>query len=271
MKKKWLIALIVVVVLVVTIVTLSFTLFTVQKVEIDLRTSSDNTYVAEEVAEDAGVGFGKNIFVVNKDKLIDNLEKSQPYLKCINIETKFPSTLVFHLAERQPFYLAKTNEGFVSLDQDLKVLERLETEQTGLVYVQNVISATPGDFVELDLLKEFYDAVLLNNRTREEALAMFKSIEYFESLNEVYSNKELGLKLTLNSGREVYLHNAGFGLAYKLAKLYAVLSSIYDLAGQLSDEVIENSEIHINNFIGTNYSEKDCYFYLMFNGEKVTT
>ena len=80
----------------------------------------------------------------------------------------------------------------------------------------------------------------------------------------------LGLKLTLNSGREVYLHNAGFGLAYKLAKLYAVLSSIYDLAGQLSDEVIENSEIHINNFIGTNYSEKDCYFYLMFNGEKVT-
>ena len=247
MKKKWLIALIVVVVLVVTIVTLSFTLFTVQKVEIDLRTSSDNTYVAEEVAEDAGVGFGKNIFVVNKDKLIDNLEKSQPYLKCINIETKFPSTLVFHLAERQPFYLAKTNEGFVSLDQDLKVLERLETEQTGLIYVQNVISATPGDFVELDLLKEFYDAVLL-----------------------VYSNKELGLKLTLNSGREVYLHNAGFGLAYKLAKLYAVLSSIYDLAGQLSDEVIENSEIHINNFIGTNYSEKDCYFYLMFNGEKVT-
>ena len=176
--------------------------------------------------------------------------------------------MVFHLAERQAFYAVRSGESWLYLDEDLKVLESVAAPEN-VVVVEAEVQASEGDFVELALLKEFFDALLMNNRSREEGLATFDKLEYFESENEVYLNQEQGLKLTLDSGREVFIHNAGYGLAYKLAKFYAVIGSIYQLAGSLPSEIIENSEIHINNFIGSNYSERDSYFYLVYQGERV--
>lgn len=268
MKKKWIIALSVVLVVVVTIVTLSFTLFTVQNFKIDMRTGSSYDYNEQEIFASSQLQTGKNIFFLNKTQASSNVEKAYPYLKVINIETQFPSTLVFHLAERQAFYAVRSGEGWLYLDEDLKVLESVAAPEN-VVVVGAEVQASEGDFVELALLKEFFDALLMNNRSREEGLATFDKLEYFESENEVYLNQEQGLKLTLDSGRAVFIHNAGYGLAYKLAKFYAVIGSIYQLAGSLPSEIIENSEIHINNFIGSNYSERDSYFYLVYQGERV--
>ncbi len=280
MKKKWLIiSLSIVLVLIVTIVTLSFTLFTVQEISVNFRTSTTAEYSNEDIIASSGLKKGKNIFFLKKQPAINNIEKAHPYLEVVNIETSFPSKLTIHLRERESFYAIQSQEGYLIVDHSLKVLERVESFEMNrtspILFTissqdESVSSAQVGDFLNFKLLSAFYDAMLLNGRSRPESLSLVKEISYFESENEIFHNSELGLKLTLFSGREVYIHNGAYALAYKLAKFFAVESRLHQLAPDLSDEIIKNSEIHINNYIGSDISEKECYFYLVFNGEKVT-
>lgn len=272
MKKKWIISLSAIGVVIITIVILCFTLFTVQNISIDYRTSLVYQYNDDEIIAASKLEKGKSVLFLKKQQYIDNIEKAYPYLEVINIETSFPSKLTIHVRERQPFYAVKNGERFMLLDSSLKVLEMVDefsSTQTNAILLPFDIGGEEGDFLSLDYLTDFYDAILLNSKTREDGLATFKQIEYFESENEIYHNREKGLKITLHSGREVYLHNASYGLAYKLNKFYAVENSLYKLADMLSTEQIQESEIHINNYQGSNYTEKDSYFYLIYNGEKV--
>lgn len=283
MKKSWIIALSVVGVVIVTIIILCFTLFTVQNVNVQFWTSTQHEYEDEKIISASNIQMGKNIFFLDKQNFADNIEREYPYLQVINIETSFPSSLTIHVRERQSFYAIKNDEGYLILDDYLKVLEKSQELSIPAIFVESKIETldgsekyitdaqgNAGDFLQIDLLKEFYDALLVNGLTRSDCLAMIKQITFFESENEVFGNTELGLKLTLYSGREVYLHNANVILEYKLAKFFAVEKALPSLAPDLSDEVINQSEIHINNFIGSDYPEEDCYFYLVYEGERVT-
>lgn len=283
MKKSWIIALSVVGVVIVTIIILCFTLFTVQNVNVQFWTSTQHEYEDEKIISASNIQMGKNIFFLDKQNFADNIEHEYPYLQVINIETSFPSSLTIHVRERQSFYAIKNDEGYLILDDYLKVLEQSQELTKPAIFVESKIETldgsekyitdaqgNAGDFLQIDLLKEFYDALLVNGLTRSDCLAMIKQITFFESENEVFGNTELGLKLTLYSGREVYLHNANVILEYKLAKFFAVEKALPSLAPDLSDEVINQSEIHINNFIGSDYPDEDCYFYLVYEGERVT-
>lgn len=283
MKKSWIIALSVVGVVIVTIIILCFTLFTVQNVNVQFWTSTQHEYEDEKIISASNIQMGKNIFFLDKQNFADNIEREYPYLQVINIETSFPSSLTIHVRERQSFYAVKNDEGYLILDDYLKVLEKSQELSIPAIFVESKIETldgsekyitdsqgNAGDFLQIDLLKEFYDALLVNGLTRSDCLAMIKQITFFESENEVFGNTELGLKLTLYSGREVYLHNTNVILEYKLAKFFAVEKALPSLAPDLSDEVINQSEIHINNFIGSDYPEEDCYFYLVYEGERVT-
>lgn len=273
MKKKWIIALSTIGIVIITIVILSFTLFTVQTITIDYRTSLDHEYDDAEIISASGLQKGKNIMFLKKQPFIDNIEKAYPYLEVINIETSFPSKLTIHVRERQPFYAVQNQGKFLLLDSSLKVLEQVDefsSTRTNAILLPFNMGGEIGDFLSLDYLKDFYDAILLNSKSREDGLASFKQIEYFESDNEIYHNKEKGLKLTLHSDREVYIHNAEYGLPYKLNKFYAVENSLYKLADKLTTEQLQFSQIHINNYLGSSYGEGDCYFYLVFEGEKIT-
>ncbi len=283
MKKSWIIALSVVGVVIVTIIILCFTLFTVQNVNVQFWTSTQHEYEDEKIISASNIQMGKNIFFLDKQNFADNIEREYPYLQVINIEISFPSSFTIHVRERQSFYAVKNDEGYLILDDYLKVLEQSQELSIPAIFVESKIETldgsekyitdaqgNAGDFLQIDLLKEFYDALLVNGLTRSDCLAMIKQITFFESENEVFGNTELGLKLTLYSGREVYLHNANVILEYKLAKFFAVEKALPSLAPDLSDEVINQSEIHINNFIGSDYPEEDCYFYLVYEGERVT-
>ena len=283
MKKGWIIALSVIGVVIITIIILCFTLFTVQSVKIQFWTSTAEEYDEQQIIESSQIKTGKNIFFLNKNAFSDNIEKAFPFLKVINIETSFPSTLTIHLSERQSFYSLQNDGQTILLDSELKVLStqasalpaievkseiiKLDGSQEKLQLGENI---QPGQFLQIDLLQSFYDAILLNGLSREDGIGMIKSVQFFESENQVFGNAELGLKMTLNSGREVFLHNANYALAYKLAKFFAVEKALPSLAPNLSDEVLNGSEIHINNYIGSDYSQEESYFYLVYQGQIVT-
>lgn len=283
MKKGWIIALSVVGVVIVTIITLCFTLFTVQSVKVQYWTSTQFDYNDEEIVSSSKIQTGKNIFFLDKQSFADNIEKAYPYLQVINIETSFPSSLTIHVRERQSFYAMQTDGGVMVFDDYLKVLENQAQSSSPAITVENTFqtldgesktlvdkSYAVGEFLQIPLLSQFYDALLANQLTRADALAFIQTISFFESENQVFHNAELGLKLTLKSGREVFLHNAEQNLEYKLAKFFAVEEQLPLLAESLGDDVVNGSEIHINNFIGSDYPPHENYFYLVYEGERVT-
>ncbi len=260
-------------VVIVTVVILSFTLFTVQTISIDFRTSITKQYNGERIVKSANIKKGQNIFFLKKNKFASNVEKAFPYLEVINIETLFPSKLVIHLRERQSLYALKDGDEYLLIDSQQKVLEKtsnLSNEEPRAIVVNEQASAEEGELLNNLFLTELYEGFLLNGKTREDELAIIKQIDYFESENEIYHNMEKGLMLTLQSGRKVFLHNAAYGLAYKISKLFSVLESLSTLAPNFDDEVLQNAEIHINNYIGSDHTEKDTYFALYYNGEKLT-
>lgn len=66
--------------------------------------------------------FNKNIYLINKRKIRDDLLKS-PYLKTVDIKPKFPNTLVFNIIERTPVATIKFSGGFAIIDDNAFVLE----------------------------------------------------------------------------------------------------------------------------------------------------
>ncbi len=277
MKKKWIILICALVIVVVTIVTLCFTLFTVQTVEVDFRSSVSREYDAQQIIEKSNIKKGKNIFFLKKNDFANNIEKAFPYLEVINIETHFPSKLTIHLKERVALYAIKSGEAYLFIDANQKILEKradFSPSRTSPIFVdvdlpENELEKQEGEFLNLPGLSEFYNALLLNGKNLSDGLSLVKQISYFQSENVVYHDKELGLKLTLNSGREVYLHNFSYGLEYKLAKFFAVEEILPELKDMLSDEQIVGSEIHIENYLGAEFTQKDSFYYLVYNGERI--
>ena len=117
------------------------------------------------------------------------------------------------------------------------------------------------------------------------------------------------IKITTHNGRKVYIHNITYGLPYKLQKYFALQTSILDVdnfyldknnddkRGQGEDiysksedddikkdkmfEILSTCDIHIANFgseyqynedtdkFEKTYSEKDCFYYLEYEGAKL--
>ncbi len=127
----------------------------------------------------------------------------------------------------------------------------------------------------------------------------------------VEKEMQTSIKITTHNDRDIYIHNITYGLKYKLQKLFALQSIILevdnfyldkdnnDKRGQGEEiyskndsdpikkdkmfEIITSCDIHIANFgseyqfnedtgkIEKVYSEKDCFYYLEYEGAKLKT
>ena len=127
----------------------------------------------------------------------------------------------------------------------------------------------------------------------------------------VEKEMQTSIKITTHNGREVFIHNIAYGLKYKLQKFFAIQSSILDIEKFYLDkngddkisegeeifskdsdddlkvdkmfEILSTCQIHIANFgseyqynedtdkFEKTYSEKDCFYYLEYDGAKLKT
>ena len=300
--KKWVVFLCSLAAVIVTIVILCCTLFAVKDIKLDFRTSTVFTYTESEIIEKSGIPKGKCVFFLKKNQYEKNIEKNFPYLKVINIETKIPSHIVVHLAEREEFYAIVYNGYTYICDNEFKVLKIVEgtnyesTESNPIkidgstLHIENN-SISAGDFLEIkeEGLLNLYNSFLYNDRGRGEMLSFIKEMKIFESLEQVTSNKETSLVFTTFSGRNIYLYNIDYGQKYKVQKVYSLLSNIidvqkfsynnviYDRAVAENDndkmtEILTKADIHIYNVISrTEFGEKDNYYILKYENIEVKT
>jgi len=127
----------------------------------------------------------------------------------------------------------------------------------------------------------------------------------------VEKEMQTSIKITTHNDRNIYIHNINYGLKYKLQKLFAVQAIILEIDNFYLDkdnddkrgageeiyskndedpikrdemfEIVSTCDIHIANFgseyqinedtgkIEKIYSEKDCFYYLEFEGAKLKT
>ena len=95
---------------------------------IDVVIAGEETSLnADEILNKSGLKKGSNIFVVNKNKAINNIEKAIPTAKVTSITSKFPNKLIVNVTERvKEFYVkyeSQTTFAYLVVDNDLKILE----------------------------------------------------------------------------------------------------------------------------------------------------
>ncbi|MCK9574916.1 MAG: FtsQ-type POTRA domain-containing protein [Clostridia bacterium] len=160
MKNKRLIVILGILFFIAFIVVLSSTVFTLQSVSLSFgQTLNVETTVfgteQERVAviESGNFNYGNCIFFIDKNENIDNLEKLNPYIKIVNIETKFPNKLVIHALEREELYSVRLNENSYAItDSTLKVLD-IATSVRGvdilIPSLSTVLTAEEGEILNI--------------------------------------------------------------------------------------------------------------------------
>lgn len=260
--------------LVAILVTLCFTVFTVKNVEVNFRTSQIKSWSNEQIIEESELPYGKNIFSIKKQQYIDKLEKKFPYLKVINIETKFPSTLVIHCAEREELFVVQRDSDYIVCDDCLKILKIEEgtfvSDNTNPIILKNLTilneTVEEGDFLQTreDGVTGIYSGIIQCNRFRSDMIGMISEISFEIEHNNLTNKDETNMIMTLFSGREIKMLNIDTSLGLKFNKMYFALANIYEVLmenGDYTEDEVDRCSVVLGNQI-TNQEEIYCHIYL---------
>jgi len=215
MKKKRLLIILSIFVFIAILIILSSEVFALSTVEVNyLSTTHNITATQEEIIETANIPMRKNVFMLSKQKYIDNIEKSNPYIKVVNIETVFPNKLRIHIAERNEVFVIKNEGTYYYCDEELKILK------TSNVFANTNENAIPlkVDMVEIPANQE--ENVFLNvpNQSQKLIQNVYKSLKQWnESLVYLRANVEeiiindyalLNVTLKMRTGATIKIYEA---------------------------------------------------------------
>ncbi len=180
---------------------LAFTLFGLKKIEFNALNSTDifsSSQTQEEAIQISKFKKNSCVLFLNKKIATQNLEKNYPYIKIINIETKFPNKIVIHYAEREEVFAIQNGvDKFFITDDELKILRIVENAEGYTSTRQNPIlmcgfevenaNVKRGDFLKIknhdELVRNISKSLLLCNRDVVEQKSLFKqvSLKYSET------------------------------------------------------------------------------------------
>lgn len=241
--KGWLIAGGVVLGLILVIVILIFTLFAVRKVEIDFKNQSTifSGEAQENIANNSAIPIGASIFTLNKTYIKDQLEKDNPYLKVVNIESVFPNKIIIHCAEREETYAVKAGESkYFICDADFKVLNiqahYRDDQYNAILFeglesnITNANRVNAGGFLEFnydaELLKSLGQALLKNNKTVAQQRGLISSITLSSKIYPFTATNLPYFEIKDFNGFVTNIYKPDTLLAEKLQYMFATLSQV---------------------------------------------
>ena len=143
----------------VVLIILSSAIFALSKVELVFLSNTDElTGLNNQIVTDANFKKGQNVLFLNKNSYISKIEKNNPYIKIINIETIFPNRLVINAVERQETFAVKlSNNSYAIIDEEFKVLyiaNNFVNSSTNAISLSNLkslnSSTSAGDILQFD-------------------------------------------------------------------------------------------------------------------------
>jgi len=136
----------------------------------------DIIYTKEAIVSAGGLQNGESIFMLDKDKAIENIESAFPEIKVVQITTLDLMSIDIRVKLRyRTYYVEKSlDEGSVYcvLDEELKILDIVSTEPTDLIAIDGTLieDVEKGDFVLLEhqeVLKNLYISIYTTKLTSE--------------------------------------------------------------------------------------------------------
>ena len=240
-NKKLIISLSVVLGIVLLLIILYFTVFTLKSVEVDFRNES-HIYSEESkqsIAEDSIIKKGSSIFTLSKKTITKTLEKNNPYLKIINIETVFPSKIIIHCAEREETYAVRANDTkYFICDAEFKVLNVSPSYYnsqailfTGLEnLIENTNRVNAGEFLEFsseaEVLKSIGTSLLRANKTVVMQKSLIESIEFTSGIYYYTAKNQPYLIIKDKNGFQTNVYAIDTLLAEKFQAMFATWSNV---------------------------------------------
>ena len=236
--------------IIVLLVVLSSTLFAVSEVKVSFQTPPQNglTSVSEtEIVQSANIKLGTNVFLLEKKKATQNLEKANPYIKVINIETKFPNKVIIHAAERDEVLAFQKDDKCYITDCDFKVLRIVNGEYTSdnsnaIKILFDGEGASEGEFLNVSdkfkPLKTLEEANYQNFSKEESANALITLLATYKSISVLEDKIELQTFL----GVKVTIYSPGFKQQEKLKMITIIMDSLTDEQKHLGTITISQSD-----------------------------
>lgn len=213
----------------VSVIVLSSAMFSLSDVSINfMSTTSVLTGSEQVILDSADFQSGKNVLFINKGLYVSKIEALFPYIKVVNIETKFPNRLVVNCVERNEVFVIKLPDNtYAVCDEEFKVLRKavsfINTPEnaillTGLESLPSNITA--GKFLNLDSGQK---AILQNSfhSFREWNLSYVNLKAKIVSLHIDYERKNQ-IQVVMQSGVQIVVKDANqynsekFNLAFSV-------------------------------------------------------
>lgn len=108
------------------------TVFVVRDVQVSFLSADESNVIAsEDILSSSGITAGRNIFAVSEIKAVSSIESAHPAIKVINIERKFPSTIIIHVTVRIPIIAVKVKDqnNYAMLDREMFVVQILSLNE----------------------------------------------------------------------------------------------------------------------------------------------
>ena len=263
-NKKLIIILSVVFGVIALVVILNFTMFSLNTVEIDFKnTPMIFTEESKEgIREDAVIKKGVSIFSVDKKEISKTLEKNNPYLKIINIETVFPNKIIIHCAEREETYAVKANDTkYFICDAEFKVLNITTSyfnEQnyailfTGLEnMIENTNRVNAGEFLEFsseeEVLKNIGTSLLKTNKTVAMQKSLIQSIEFTSGIYYYTAKNQPYLIIKDYNGFQSNIYAIDTLLAEKFQSMFMCLSQVVYNPSVFFESEISSGELNLSD------------------------
>lgn len=222
MKNKRLAVLLIILVFFAVVVVLSSAVFSLGEVQIRfLSTTNVLTGTETQILETGNFKYGENVFFSSKSTYTKNLEKSNPYLRVINIATVFPNKFVINAVERNETYVFKLdNNKYAVTDEYLKILNIQNVYQNNSANGIEILDSGLTDQTELEaggFLKtkdKFFKNLFDCFREWDTSYVSIKS--KIHSVQMSYNGYSDRMLINMRSGVQIIIRNAPNGLSDKL-------------------------------------------------------
>lgn len=245
-KKGWIITGVILIVLIAVIAILSFTLFSLKSVSVDFRTSMEGLSISSEEIIEAGQFNNTSVFFQKKSKNKENIEKTYPYIKVINIETVFPSSFVVHVAVRQEVYAIEQNEKVFYLDETLKVLKEVDDfllSQDKPILLQGLEidgEIEVGQTLKVAGFVDLYSSLFASNLDLGAQKTMIEKINFSKEYDSNLKMQQDIATIYMFNGQQYRIVDTSYGLEYKINRLKQIYSNFYNFIGK--EVALENGE-----------------------------
>ena len=239
MKNKRLAIFLIIFVFLAVFVVLSSTIFSLRYVEVRFLSTTNILLDKEtEIVNSGKFRYGESVFLSTKSNYVNNMEKSNPYLRVVNIETIFPNKFVINCVERNECFVIKLSSNkYAVADEHMKVLKILNTYQNNTSNAIEVLNSelstqtvTEGDFFAI------------NDNYFETLFKCFREwhIEYNEVKARVKSiqlnyEKTGQLLINMHSGVQIVVENSTSQLSDKLNLAFSTYDATTDSNGNPVD------------------------------------